>query len=549
VLAGILLLQAGLLANLAWRTGITFDEPAHLIASYAFWIGEDILEPSSTPVLEHWMSGWIPAVLGIELHRDLQGWRDLSMYDVARETLWLAGPERAQGLIRLARLPFLVFPLGITLVAAVWGARLFGAAAGLWLGAAAALEPSLLAHGALIKFDVAAAFFLLLVAWRLWCFWLEPDRRNLWLAAASVAVTMLGKYTLFFALPLAMAVVAVRYGKLRRWKTALGATLLVPALSWLAMTAAYRFDVATTRSEEFLALYDHHHWTEEQIAFARSLYPIPLPVSLARGVRYIWHHNRYEGQAAYMLGEKITPPEPLYFPLALGVKYPIALQILLVLAIAALVARLATRRAGAADFLLWAPAAVVFASALEARLLVGFRYILPVVPLVLLAGGWPLGRMLRVRAGQAVAAALLVWLAASSLAVYPHGIAYFNEWAGGPDRGWRYLADSNLDWGQNLPELTRWMDRQGVKMINLGYFGVDVPEHHIPYRFDNLPSPFWGDKLKENRYLPGPGYYAISLNCLLGFYWEGDRVHYFEWFRDREPIAKAGYSIFIYRVE
>jgi len=39
---------------------------------------------------------------------------------------------------------------------------------------------------------------------------------------------------------------------------------------------------------------------------------------------------------------------------------------------------------------------------------------------------------------------------ASSLRVYPHQLAYFNELAGGPENGWRHLLGSNFDWGQDL---------------------------------------------------------------------------------------------------
>jgi len=34
--------------------------------------------------------------------------------------------------------------------------------------------------------------------------------------------------------------------------------------------------------------------------------------------------------------------------------------------------------------------------------------------------------------------------------VAPHYLAYFNELAGGPANGFKELADSNLDWGQDL---------------------------------------------------------------------------------------------------
>lgn len=38
----------------------------------------------------------------------------------------------------------------------------------------------------------------------------------------------------------------------------------------------------------------------------------------------------------------------------------------------------------------------------------------------------------------------------STLSVYPHSLAYFNEAAGGPENGEKHLLHSNLDWGQDL---------------------------------------------------------------------------------------------------
>ena len=63
--------------------------------------------------------------------------------------------------------------------------------------------------------------------------------------------------------------------------------------------------------------------------------------------------------------------------------------------------------------------------------------------------------------GLLVAAALL-WTGLSTLSVYPHQLAYFNEAAGGPENGHQHLLGSNLDWGQNVLYLKqRIADRPG----------------------------------------------------------------------------------------
>jgi hypothetical protein len=53
-----------------------------------------------------------------------------------------------------------------------------------------------------------------------------------------------------------------------------------------------------------------------------------------------------------------------------------------------------------------------------------------------------------------------------------------------------------------------------------------------------------GDKLA-----PEPGYYAISATLLTGQFFSERYRDYFHEFRTRKPIAKAGYSIFVYRID
>jgi len=39
--------------------------------------------------------------------------------------------------------------------------------------------------------------------------------------------------------------------------------------------------------------------------------------------------------------------------------------------------------------------------------------------------------------------------------VYPHYLAFFNQSIGGPHNGYKWLADSNIDWGQDLKLLKK----------------------------------------------------------------------------------------------
>jgi hypothetical protein len=57
---------------------------------------------------------------------------------------------------------------------------------------------------------------------------------------------------------------------------------------------------------------------------------------------------------------------------------------------------------------------------------------------------------------------LLLANVVSTLRVYPHQLAYFNELAGGPENGHKHLLGTNLDWGQNWLYLKDWTAHQMV---------------------------------------------------------------------------------------
>lgn len=54
-------------------------------------------------------------------------------------------------------------------------------------------------------------------------------------------------------------------------------------------------------------------------------------------------------------------------------------------------------------------------------------------------------------------AACLLGTVASTLKAFPHHLAYFNEAAGGPETGHEHLLGSNLDWGQDVLFLNKWI--------------------------------------------------------------------------------------------
>jgi hypothetical protein len=519
---------------------LTVDETSHFAAAYVYWLGEDVLQPADAPPLTRAICGWVPRLLGAPRPRDTNGWNERDAYLIGAEIL--DRPNiRARRLLFYTRLPFLVFPLLIVFLLWHWGRQLFGEPVGLCLAACGALEPTIQGHGVLINSDVPAAFGALWFAYAAWRYWRTPNVGRLLMLTLAVVLAVLTKFTL---LPLAIA----GFG-LALWKgpRLLGA-IAIPLAVYTGILAASQFQAQPVPQVEIHQL-SGAGVPDWALPGVRMLARLPWPLQFVRGLLFIGGSLQGEGFTGYMLGHKIRGWVPFYFPLAWAIKFPIPLQMLSMAGLAALFIRIRRREAGAADLLIWGSAAFFFGVAAISNSHIGFRHVLPALPFSILGGGFALARWSARRAARVAIALSLAWLAVSSLHVYPNGISYFNEWIGGPTQGWRYLADSNIDWGQNLPDLGVYLARNRIGRIKTFIFGFDNPYHYLkPGTMDPQTLPATDNPALARDYQPPPGTYAVSVNFLTGFLFPQGYEDYLAYFRRRPPDAHAGYSILIYDV-
>ena len=73
---------------------------------------------------------------------------------------------------------------------------------------------------------------------------------------------------------------------------------------------------------------------------------------------------------------------------------------------------------------------------------------------------------------------LLVYGVLEIWRVHPNYIAYFNQIVGGSKNGYKWMADSDQDWGQGLPLLSRYLKQQGNPHVILGYSGSGDPGYY-----------------------------------------------------------------------
>jgi hypothetical protein len=172
----------------------------------------------------------------------------------------------------------------------------------------------------------------------------------------------------------------------------------------------------------------------------------------------------------------------------------------------------------------------------------GARHALPAICML----GLLSGRLIKQRPRWAIPLvfSLVIGSGLGMVRCWPHYLAYCNELAGGPSEGHRILIDTNLDMGQDLAELARWVERKKLPVIYLCYFGSGDPRAHgIPYRW--VPD-------DRNAHL-SPGYpvparlarrfLAISV---MNLYLHHDRG--FSWLTRRKPVATMGHTILVFDI-
>jgi Dolichyl-phosphate-mannose-protein mannosyltransferase len=508
------------------------DEPAHVVSAFLYWHGRDVLLPRDMPPLIKIVGGAIPsaAELGFSPHSVQPGqWEwDFANRVIHRDDVAWIGP-----LFFRARLPLLVFPLATTALLFFWVRALFGPPAALAAAFLFAFDPTSLGHGSLFKNDHAAAFAFLLFAVALWRYAHRPRFPELALLAFSVFLASSAKHSLVCCIPVALLGIAAS----RSWRALPHAALLTVFL-YAASCAASWFDLAPLHPAAFGESAFARQFPLLSEPFKPILTAIPVPRIYWDGLNSLLYWNAEEGNPIYLLGRQVPAGGRLYFLVALLVKTPEAFLILL----AAGLCLLLRARPRALWFILPLPALYLAAASLTAMQL-GLRLVLPCLPFAAAVASYPFAN------GARWPRAALAGFALSAMWAFPNGIGYFNHVSGGPANALFYLADSNVDWGQDLPALRRWVDANQPGPVNLYYFGNDNP-----YRFFNdreiiSQAPPWGpDLVSSDRLVPAPGLYAISANLLPGHTFPPRYRDYFASFRERPPMAIAGTSIYIFRV-
>lgn len=305
------------------------------------------------------------------------------------------------------------------------------------------------------------------------------------------------------------------------------------------------------------------------------------------------------GNTSYFLGHVSASGSLLYFPIVYLLKEPLPVLIMvliaLILSISAIINRAASKESrlktkildylelNFAEFSMIVFIVLYWVWSMRSNLNIGVRHLLPTLPLIyiLTAGVWKrwitkiqlprnlyglglvwslLKTLLSGSLKYFLLILLLLWSAFETLTAAPYFLSYFNEIGGGISGGYRYVTDSNYDWGQDVLRLKDWVaTHPEVDKIAVDYFGGGDPKYYLGEKEINWSSS------RGNPADSGIHWLAVSANTIQGAIQplangqQRNPDDEYSWLTALRPPApgfgnapepdyRAGTSIFIYKL-
>ena len=539
--AGVLLLIFVIQACIAARRdSVTIDEFSQVpVGLYMLRTGDFSLDPINPPLTR--MIAALPLWLRPPVFNPPPNTSHWGMGYVLMEQ----NRQDYQAIFVRARDAMIVFTGLLGALVFVWAAQLYGWHAGLAALTLFAFSPNMLAYAHLATLDMSGALGATATAYATWRMLERPSVRSAVLLGVTLGIATLLKLSgvvLIGTVVLGVLVCARRERGVRR-RPALWARLLFVSglIALLTLNAGYGFQGTCA------SLSVAHLAANGALAALRTACPwlrIPLPLPLLNGVDEVLNSGKQLQPAYFLAGELSSQGWWYYHLAAFALKTSVPL---LLCALWAAAVWCAGKGRGRREYCVFIPLILIFlANALFNSLQIGVRHVLSAYPLVFIAASPWIVAALQARtrgAGGALLAAAsaagLLWFVAGSLWVAPRYLQYFNEIAGGPNGGHRFLIDSNIDWGQDLIRLREYMDQRALRVVNLAYFGrVDPAVYGISF----VPL--------ERERAHGPT--VVSASFLMGrpyFLYLGGQMRWvpprtYTWLQQYQPVARVG-SLFV----
>ncbi|OGZ30655.1 MAG: hypothetical protein A2931_03905 [Candidatus Niyogibacteria bacterium RIFCSPLOWO2_01_FULL_45_48] len=585
------------------------DELAHIPAGYSYLTQKDYrLNPEHPPLIKDLSA--IPLLfLDLNFPTNIRAWSEdvNGQWDMGRAFLYESG-NNPDKIIFWSRLPMMILTLLLGWLIFSTARRLYGDGVGLLALSFYSFSPTFIAHSRYVTTDLAAAFGFFIAITAFIYQLKSPDPKRLIVAGLAFGTALLLKFSLALLAPLFVLFIFLwgflsqldnlqeldtnfnRAKKLFYEWCRLGLNfLIISIIAVLLIATVYQYHVwnypleRQTGDTEFLLSSFGFRPAADFVSFMASKPPLRGLGQYALGLLMVIQRAA-GGNTTYFLGQVSNSGWWYYFPLAYLLKEPLAFLLFLALSVFIAVKSvldihekswLAVFEWMRDNFFLTAGSifiAVYWLQSIKSPLNIGVRHVLPTFPFVYILVSREIMRWLRFYSLNEprslgewffsiyekfiksvpryfLVSFFMLWLGLETVFAFPNYLSYYNVLAGGSGNGYKYIVDSNYDWGQDLKRLRDFAETNKIEKIAVDYFGGGSPQYYLGSRF--VP---WQSSLgRPSPDSKDPKWFAISATIRQGAlakpaqgFTKNSEDSYL-WLEGLTPYARAGHSIFIYK--
>jgi hypothetical protein len=593
----------------------TYDERAHIPSAYTYLDAHDMrLNPEHPPLIKD-LAGLPLQFLGLTFPYASDAWEN------GRNEQWVAGdlflncqdPAQAcndsDRILFWSRLPITLLAVALGFGIFFWTREIGGTIAGLLATLLYSADPNIIAHSHYVTTDLGIAAVIFAAAYFFIRFLRQPNTSSMLAAGVALGIAETSKFSAVLLFPIfglfllvfaatkrqpTGSLLSTGMFRLKTYMTYIlhfiGSVAISFAIIWIVY-ALNMYAMPETKVDDLADLFLSQPNVPAHLAhnavttLAESPILRPFAVYFV-GVAKVF--SRVEaGNVYYYFGTVSDQARAVYFPVVFIFKETLPFLVLLIAMTALSFSRgiISSIREHASGLSFW----TIFSRSFQAKtvqylslffitfymivsmsgnLNIGFRHLFPILPFLYMLAAKSAGDMLKRCDGnilnRKLSRILMLIFALVVIAVpilsYPYYLSYFNAAVGGHANGYKYVTDSNADWGQDLKYLRDFVVRHNtcaqnattiecndalpampiIDKIRVDYFGGSSPAYYLGDTY----IPWWGSREPES------GWYAISTF----FYQEsiykkksaGERDY--SWLSNIKPLTRVGDSFFIYYI-
>lgn len=572
----------------------TFDEVAHIPAGYSYITHHDTrLNPEHPPLLKD-LIGIPLSFLNLNFDTNNQFWSGEGLNRIWDDGQWEAGKYLLYGagndpqqILFWARLPIILISIVLGLFLFKWGKEIAGTLGGLLVLVLYAFDPNILGHNHYVTTDIGIAAFLTFAFYYFLKFIKNPNWKNVFLGGFFLGLVNLVKFSSLMAYPVLGLILLfyplvkkLSHEKSENSKISLRAKvffeyfrkgIVALAISMIVVWIGYSLNTYKMPSEVInrqinfsfpksdpnkLSLYTNQVLTSlNSTEFTKPMAEYSLGVAMV-------FKRVAGGNGTYFLQNVSAQASRIYFPIVFLIKETIPLLALIVFALIVTLFNIFKSlkskeklkkfsrflQTGVTEYTLFAFIVLYSFMSITGNLNIGLRHLFPIIPFIYILATKKVFDFIKTKHVltkhqlHILLVGVVVWIVAIPVFAYPGYVSYFNESVGGSKNGFKYVTDSNTDWGQDLGRLKNFLDKNPhIDKIRVDYFGGGNPEFYLKDKYIS-----WWDSKRPIE----AGWYAISTNSLQTSIYDKrkDAENNYAWTKQYQPVAMIGNSILIFQV-